>query len=300
MPIVNGMNSDYINYFSLFDYVNKIKLSPAVLEHLEATNREFDNYMHTLSCYDEEYIVNYFIYSLYSELMSSTRIENVNFDVKELTNSNLFFDTLTISNRRIHLLHNFITEGEMEPSFEYRKKEVNVSKINDDGTEDIFWRGVRAKDVNRFMNNFIKIFKHNGTSLLYSNPFLASSLMHLLFIRIHPYTDGNGRTSRIVHNIKFTEMVNKLYGTNLKLSPLNLSESILLNKVTYVKRLDNIYFDMKHDTNENINAWFNFILDMADEQLFVAIGRIPSIDNRFIVNDNDIKKIRSMRLSKIK
>lgn len=39
---------------------------------------------------------------------------------------------------------------------------------------------------------------------------------------------------------------------------------------------------------------------MADEQLFVAIGRIPSIDNRFIVNDNDIKKIRSMRLSKIK
>ena len=38
--------------------------------------------------------------------MSSTRIENVNFDVKELTNKDLFFDTLTISNRRIHLLHN--------------------------------------------------------------------------------------------------------------------------------------------------------------------------------------------------
>ncbi len=185
MPIVNGMNSDYINYFSLFDYVNKIKLSSAVL------------------------IVNYFIYSLYSELMSSTRIENVNFDVKELTNKDLFFDTLTISNRRIHLLHNFITEGKWNLVLNIEKKEVNVSKINDDGTEDIFWRGVRAKDVNRFMNNFIKIFKHNGTSLLYSNPFLASSLMHLLFIRIHPYTDGNGRTSRIIHNIKFTEMVNK-------------------------------------------------------------------------------------------
>lgn len=300
MPIVNGMNSDYINYFYLFDYISKIKLSPRVLEHLEITNREFDNYMHTLSCYDEEYIINYFIYSLYSELMSSKRIENINFDVKELTNSNLFFDTLTISNRRIHLLHNFITDGEMEPSFEYRKTEVNVSKINDDGTEDIFWRGVKANDVNNFMNNFIKVFKHNGTSLLYSNPFLASSLMHLLFIRIHPYTDGNGRTSRIIHNIKFTEMVNKLYGTNLKLSPLNLSESILLNKVTYVKRLDNIYFDMKHDTNDSINDWFNFILDMADEQLFVAVGRIPSIDNRFIVDDSNIKKIKSMRLSRIK
>ena len=57
---------------------------------------------------------------------------------------------------------------------------------------------------------------------------------------------------------------------------------------------------INNDGTEDINAWFNFILDMADEQLFVAIGRIPSIDNRFIVNDNDIKKIRSMRLSKIK
>ena len=68
MPIVNGMNNDYINYFSLFDYVNQIKLSTRVLKHLENTNREFDNYMHTLSCYDEEYIVNYWIYLLYEEI----------------------------------------------------------------------------------------------------------------------------------------------------------------------------------------------------------------------------------------
>lgn len=48
-----------------------------------------------------------------------------------------------------------------------------------------------------------------------------NSLVHLLFLRIHPYTDGNGRTARILHNIKFTEMINKVYSTRLKLSPLN-------------------------------------------------------------------------------
>lgn len=300
MPIVNGMNSDYVNYFSLFDYVNKIKLSSLVLSHLEDTNREFDNYMHTLSCYDEEYIINYWIYLLYEELSSSKKIENINIDMRKLTDNELFFNTLNISNRKIHLLHNFITEGEMEASFEYRKGEVNVSRFNSDGSEDIFWRGAKAKDVDKFMNSFIKMFKHNGASLLYSNPFLASSLMHLLFLRIHPYIDGNGRTSRIIHNIKFTEMVNKLYGTNLKISPLNLSGSILVNKITYAKVIDNIYFDLKHDTNDSINDWFNFILNMADEQLYIANNRIPRIDKRFIVNDNDIKKIKSMKLSKIK
>lgn len=300
MPIVNGMNSDYIDYFSLFDYVNKIKLSSMVLAHLEDTNKEFDNYMHTLAMYDEEYIVNYWIYLLYEELTYSKRIENLSFDVRKLTDKGLFFDTLTISHKRIHMLHNFITDGEMIPTNEYRSSEVKVSRINKDSSEDIFWRGAKAKDVNNFMDDFIKVFKHNGTSLLFSNPFLASSLMHLLFLRIHPYTDGNGRTSRIIHNIKFTEMINKLYGTNLKLSPLNLSGSILLNKITYVKRIDNIYFDLSHDNNDSINAWFNFILDMADEQLYMASNRIPNIDKEFIIDNDTSKKVKAMKLSKIK
>ena len=49
---------------------------------------------------------------------------------------------------------------------------------------------------------------------------------------------------------EFTEMINKLYGTRLKLSPLNISESILINKITYVKRIDNIYFDTKNNARQ--------------------------------------------------
>ena len=62
MPIIDGMNDDYIEYFSLEEYINRIKLLPRVLEHLEETNKEFDSYMNKLSKYDEEYIINYWIY----------------------------------------------------------------------------------------------------------------------------------------------------------------------------------------------------------------------------------------------
>ena len=54
MPIIDGMNDDYIEYFSLEEYINKIKLLPKVLEHLEETNKEFDSYMNKLSKYNEE------------------------------------------------------------------------------------------------------------------------------------------------------------------------------------------------------------------------------------------------------
>lgn len=48
MPIVDGMNNDYIEYFSLEEYINRIKLLPKVLEKLKETNKEFDNYMNKL------------------------------------------------------------------------------------------------------------------------------------------------------------------------------------------------------------------------------------------------------------
>ena len=296
MPIINGMNSDYVDYFSLEDYISRIKLLPRVLEHLEETNKEFDKYINELFKYDEEYIINYWIYLLYIELISNQKIESLKQDESRILDNKIFFDTLSINHKRIHTLHNFITEGELEPTFSYRDGEVNVSKINSDGSEDIFWRGVKAEDVIKFMNDFIKVYKQGGTSLIFSNPFLVSSLMHLLFLRIHPYSDGNGRTARIIHNIKFTESINKLYGSRLKISPLNISESILINKITYVKRIDNIYFDIKHDSNNEINAWFNFIIDMVDEQLYKSMNKLQEIDSSLI---KEIPK-RDMRLSRLK
>ena len=279
MPINEfGMNSDYIEFFDLEEYVDRIKLSSRLLKHLEATNRDFDDYMKRLSQYDEKYIVDYWIFLLYHELRANQGIENLRFDITKLVDKSIFFDTLSISNKRIHDLHNSITAGEMEPTFAYRKVPVNVSRFNALGEEEIFWRGANPEDVPKFMNDFIKLYKQGGASLLFSNPFLASALMHLLFVKIHPYTDGNGRTARVIHNIKFTEMINKLWGTKLKLSPLHLSQSILLNKVTYVKRIDFIYFDVKNDTNEAINRWFDFILDMVDEQLYRSSEKLNNVN----------------------
>lgn len=285
------LNDRYISYFPLIDYVKRIKLSSELLEHLEYTNCDFDNYMQKLTEYDEEYIINYWVYSLYKELKYSQKIEHHSFDARKLIEKGIFFDTLNISNKRIFDIHNFVMEEECEPSFKYRTDEVNISRYTSDGTEEIFYRGVNASDVNKFMNDFIELYKHNGTSLLFSNPFLISSLMHLLFVRIHPFNDGNGRTTRIIHNIKFTESINKLYGTKLKISPLNLSESINLNKITYVNRIDNIYFDLEHDTNDAINKWFNFILDMADEQIYKGVNMLNTIkDFKYQDIDDNSKK----------
>lgn len=67
--------------------------------------------MNKLSKYDEEYIINYWIYLLYIELMSNQKIESLIQDENKLGDKRIFFDTLGISHKRIHALHNFIIEG---------------------------------------------------------------------------------------------------------------------------------------------------------------------------------------------
>ena len=277
-----AMNSEIVEYFPLEKYVDKIILKPSVLEHLQDTNHDFKNYIKKISSYDDNYIIDYWIYLLYEELHYSQKIENMDFKKIDLLKKAVFFDTLTISNKRIHGLHNFAVKGEYAPTFDYRDTEVNVSRFNSKGEEEIFWRGAQAKDIDKFMNDFIKIYKHNDISLIMSNPFLKSSLIHLLFIRIHPYIDGNGRTARLLHNAKFTESINNIYGTKLKISPLNLSESIYLNKPSYVNAIDNIYFDLKHDNTDAINAWFNTMLNMADEQIYCSSNKLDNVDSKLL------------------
>lgn len=309
MPInEHKMNNDYIHYFSLEEYVDNIKLLPFVLERLEEINNDFNAYIKKLSQYDENYIMNYWIYLSYKELKDNQNVENIDFDKIDLQKGKIFFDTLSISHKRIHELHNFVTSGQYDPVFEYRNTEVNVSRFNRFGNEEIFWRGAQPEDVKPFMNDFIELYKKNDVSTLMSSPFLKSALIHLLFLRIHPYKDGNGRTARMLHNLKFTESINKHYGTKLKISPLNLSESIDINKITYVNRIDSIYFDLDHfasngyDNNEAINAWFYFILDMVEEQIYASGRRLDKISESCLKQyqkDTDDTITKKMELSKM-
>ena len=309
MEIIKHDVAQKIDYFDLFDFARKIKLSSRVLEHMEDTNQAFDEYFQKLSCYDDAFVLYYFISLLYEEVKNSNIIECHDIKDFDFSMGNLFMDRLSISHKRIHDIHKFALSDDEEKhkTDNYRKTPVEVSALYDDKKE-IFWYGADPEDVKRFMDSFIEVYRSVSPSVLNSNPFLKSSLIHLLFLKIHPYTDGNGRTARMLHNIKFTEILNRIYGMNLKISPINISESININKISYIRAPDNIYFDLKHDNNDMINYWFNCMLNMYDEQLFRNQNLINNIDESMEkiygikekIDPDTINKIENMHVRKRK
>ena len=99
-------------------------------------------------------------------------------------------------------------------------------------------------------------------------------------------------------------LLNKLYQTRLLLCPLNLSNRILANKYTYVKCIDHIYFGLSEDTNKEINNWLDFILTMADEQLYYSKSRLEDLVVKRVNNEPPdeytLKKIKQMKISRLK
>lgn len=292
MEIVNRENPNKVKYFELKDYISKIRLNSNVLEHMEETNKEFDSYMKRINVCEEEDVIHLWLISMAEELVKSNQIERHYVKKQDILKEDLYIQNLNVNHERIHEIRNFVLKD--EPINGYRKGPVRVSAIYKDKPEKIFWWGPEAEDVPKFMNDFIDVYNSKEMSVIDSNPFLKSALIQLLFIRIHPYSDGNGRTARLLHGMKFTEAVNKVYDKNYKLCPLNISGNILINQYTYVDILDNIYFDLEHDNNLYINKWFNFILNMIDEQLYYSNSKLNNLRKTY-----DLYKLDDEKFNKV-
>lgn len=295
---MNGFIKDWINEervkpFDLIEFVNQIKLNDKVLFHLEDINQNFEKYINTLAkyCnYDDYTMLYYWLDHNFTELKLSSKIENHIFSNSDLFKSGIFFEKLGISHERIKQIHRFVCENSGTNKIdigEYRKGLVSVGAMYNNDYQ-VYWYAPDAEDIKFFMDSYLEFYRTNSIKEIYSNPFLKSALAHLLFVRIHPFGDGNGRTARIIQNISFTTGINKIYNTKLKLSPLNISQNICINQHTYADRINRIYFDLNHDNNEAINRWFDFILNMYDEQLYYQSNRIPHLE-KSLNNINSLK-----------
>ena len=105
-------------------------------------------------------------------------------------------------------------------------------------------------------------FMHRNTEI---DPLVRMAIQHYQFEAIHPFSDGNGRTGRIL-NILF------LVEHGLLDSPiLYLSRYVIRNKAAYYRLLQNV-------TNEQSwEPWIMFILDGVEETCTWTTDKIKAI-----------------------
>ena len=297
--------------FELPEFADKIRLSDNVLYHLSDIIASFEDYLKLINeCTNGNNIdmLYYWLDEAEEELISSCNIEKHKFvfSNKELMSGDLFFESLNISQKRIKDIHKFICEHSDSKSSlvgEYRKKPAWVGNVYQDGSVEVKWWGANIEDIEKFMKSYIEFYKKNSLKEIHANPFLKAALSHLLFVKIHPFGDGNGRVSRIIQNLSFTSGINRVYDTNLKLSPLNISTNIHMNQITYVRRINDIPFSIKDFNNDAVNRWLDFVLSMYDEQIHFQTEKLKNTQiesqNKAFLSEAIINQSEKSKINKL-
>jgi Fic family protein len=97
------------------------------------------------------------------------------------------------------------------------------------------------------------------------DPLIKMSLMHYQFEAIHPFSDGNGRTGRIL--LLLYLKMEKL----LNVPAIYLSEYIIQNKSEYYKKLRLV------TENQDWEAWIMYMLDMIETTAQKGLNRLKNV-----------------------
>lgn len=109
--------------------------------------------------------------------------------IEELAN----IDTKEITLTDIKNIHHLVLKGiDNKNAGAYRTQNVGV--VKSDGEIHSFTQPLKIEEE---MNEFIE-WLHSQTI---EEPILIAALVHLKFVSIHPFIDGNGRTARLLMNL---------------------------------------------------------------------------------------------------
>jgi Fic family protein len=133
-----------------------------------------------------------------------------------------------------------------------------------------------VEEMNDALNE-LEAFIHSEDLIL---DIIKAGLIHAQFETIHPFTDGNGRTGRML--ITFY-----LWQSGLLKKPVLFLSS-------YFKKHQKIYYEKianYHDDEEGVSEWIDFFLDGVIE---IATEAIKIVKEITILRGRDVLKIQSL------
>lgn len=127
--------------------------------------------------------------------------------------------------------------------------------------------------IRKKLSNLEKFINEDGSL----DPLIKMALMHYQFEAIHPFSDGNGRTGRILL-LLYLKMENLL-----DVPAIYLSEYIIRNKWEYYKRLRLV------TEKEDWESWILYMLDMIESTAQNGLARLKAIIALMQKMSDDIK-----------
>jgi Fic family protein len=156
------------------------------------------------------------------------------------------------------------------------------TKLVDDSGKVIYTPPEGEQLIRKLLHN-LEQFIHSDSDI---DPLIKSAIIHYQFEAIHPFTDGNGRTGRIILILYF---VLQKY---LSLPILFLSRYIIDNKAQYYRLLKSV------TENNDWESWILYVLDGIENTSKSTTFLIEEIHKSLLYTSELVRKKSQQRIPK--
>jgi Fic family protein len=202
--ITNQLLTNITQINTLIRNLNDRRFPKVVLEQFEKTAREVSTYAST---------------SIEGNPLPLTEVkkvlkskpENIRDSEKEVLNYNQALVTLNqlleshqleLSQKLILDIHHQVTTG-LLPNHESGKLRQNSVVVNDPRTSKIVYIPPEAEKVQALVLDLITFVQDNNQKI---DPLILAGVFHKQMVIIHPFMDGNGRTTRLATKVLLVKM----------------------------------------------------------------------------------------------
>jgi Fic family protein len=141
-------------------------------------------------------------------------------------------------------------------------RKISGTALGNQASGEVIYTPPVGEDVLRSMLANWERFLHNETEI---DPLIRMAIGHYQFEAIHPFTDGNGRTGRVLNSLFLIQE------GLLSLPILYLSRFIIENKTDYYHLLLGVTRDYDWE------AWILFLLKGVEETAIWTTAKIAAI-----------------------
>ncbi|TDI35999.1 MAG: Fic family protein [Acidobacteria bacterium] len=179
-------------------------------------------------------------------------------------------DGLKVSNQNIRRLHR-VARGGIGDAGRYKQKDSDIIERFPNGTVRVRFTPVSAANTSRAMNELIELWAR-CLDERFIHPLIALAAFSLDFLSVHPFRDGNGRTSRLL-------LLLQSYHLGYEVGRyISLERLIEENKERYYETLEigsQGWHEGKHDPWPHI-GFILFILKEAYREFEERVGQLKS------------------------
>lgn len=268
----------------LIEEVDKIVINDKNKYFLEDIINKYLEYMKFIEQFDERLLKHYLgtikqneiLNNQQAELESSLLISIYNNMYRENSLDKIIRilnekDDLT--KQELKCLHRVLMRGTTSEAnaHEFRKDDNKfVGSYNPDGSKRVDYMPIPFVEIDSSIEQVVEMINSKNVD----NPFINPFIIHAIISVMQPFDDGNTRLSRLVQHAKIWKNTNLLFGKNFDKPLIYLSKNYLISRGNYRGLLANL---AKEENNEAWNKWFEYNLNMVDEQLFYLDGNVKRL-----------------------